>query len=601
MLGKGPALGNGRAWTTKPHIVEQSGGGRKTQHSSPPIAERRIQSDAMNDDTIIQLVAGPLSAEPEPAEVPSDFQWRAISALAVFRLLIAVLLMATFASSSEPRFFGDLYPQLFLIALLAWFVVGVLAAFACARRSLPIDLVTEMQLFVDIIAIGALSLASGGTGTGIAGLLIIFIGAGAAILTSIMAMFFAALATLSVLGVQMYLNFSGFTSLLDYPAAGLLSAVLFAVVFAIRPLARRLEQSEALARQQNVDIANLAELNRYVVQHLREAIIVVDGNDYIRLLNDAAANHLGVTRAAARGALESFAPELAALVSEWRSRPSDREPGDQTLLPGQDGARLQVHVAGFGESDADNLPLLIFLEDVSVLAERVQQSKLASLGRLSASIAHEIRNPIGAMSHAAQLLAEQSSDSATQKLTAIIHRNAERVSTIVDDIMQMSRRDSSRPKRIILAEWLGDFCQEYVETAQIDPRTIALAGDEAISEVIFDPGHLRQVLLNVLDNARRHAGADAGHPVTIDWGRAPGSRRPFMEISDQGPGIDPALHERVFEPFFTQHADGSGLGLYLCQELCELNRASITYRNLETGGSAIHIVFADPTRWSGIG
>lgn len=556
----------------------------------------------MNDDTIIQLVAGPLSPEPAEPDHAHDFQWRAISALAVFRLLISVLLMAIFVSSSEPRFFGDLYPQLFLIALLAWFVVGVLAAFACARRILTVDLTTQMQLFVDIVAIAALSLASGGIGSGIAGLLIIFIGAGALILTYTMALFFAALATLSVLAVQFYLNIAGLTGLLQYPAAGLLSAVLFAVVLAIRPLARRLEQSEALARQQVVDIANLAELNRYVVQHLREAIIVVDGNDNIRLLNDAAAMHLGISRAEARGALRDFAPELTALVQEWRANhDAHREPWDQTLLPGEDGARLQLHIARFGDGKSDNMPLLIFLEDVSVLAERVQQSKLASLGRLSASIAHEIRNPIGAMSHAAQLLAEQGGDPGTRKLTDIIHRNAQRVSSIVDDILQMSRRDSSRPKQIVLAEWLAEFCQEYTETAQVGADSLMLVGDEAITEVIFDPGHLRQVLLNLIDNACRHAGAGPGNPVCIDWGRASGSRRPYMEVRDSGPGIDEAFRDRLFEPFFTQHDDGSGLGLYLCQELCELNRATISYRSPPEGGSAIHIVFADPTRWSGVG
>ena len=289
-------------------------------------------------------------------------------------------------------------------------------------------------------------------------------------------------------------------------------------------------------------------------------------------------------------------------MQDWRAHhDAAREPGDQTLLPGQDGARLQLHIARFGDGDIDNMPLLIFLEDVSVLAERVQQSKLASLGRLSASIAHEIRNPIGAMSHAAQLLGEQANDAGTRKLTDIIHRNAERVSAIVDDILQMSRRDSSRPKKIVLADWLAGFCQEYTETAQIDPDTVVLAGDEAITEIIFDPGHLRQVLLNLLDNARRHAGVGPDNPVRIDWGRATGSRRPYMEVSDDGPGIDAAVRDRVFEPFFTQHDDGSGLGLYLCQELCELNRATISYRCPDTGGSAIHIVFADPTRWSGVG
>ncbi|MEM7612137.1 MAG: ATP-binding protein [Pseudomonadota bacterium] len=555
----------------------------------------------MSDDTIIRLMSSPLAPTPAPVEPTNEFQWRALGALGIFRLLIAVLLMAAFASSDSPRFFGELSPQLFLLSLLAWFVVGVLGAYACSTRRVPVVGLTEMQLFVDIAAISVLSLASGGAGTGIAGLLIIFIGAGSFILSSLMALFFAALATLSVLAVQVYLHAIGAIDLLEYPAAGLLSAVIFAVVLAIRPLSRRLAQSEALARQQVIDIANLAELNRYVVQQLREAIIVVDGDNEVRLVNDAAANHLGITRAMAVGKLGNLAPDLAAYVNAWRAGQPLAEVGEQTTLPGHDGARLQVHIAPFGDNSRERSPLLVFLEDVSVLAERVQQSKLASLGRLSASIAHEIRNPLGAISHASQLLAEQNSDTSIGKLTDIIERNAVRVSSIVEDIMHMSRRDSSRPKSLVLAEWLSDFVQEYVQTVQIDPRMVALRGDEAITEIIFDPGHLHQIMENLLDNARQHGQASVEHPVRISWGRAAGSRRPYLDVTDSGPGIAPENEERIFEPFFTQHDTGTGLGLYLCQELCELNRATLSYRRAEAGGSTLHIVFADPKRWSGVG
>lgn len=549
----------------------------------------------MNGDGIIRLDASPMAADGVEPVSPTEFQWRALSALAVFRLLIAVLLMATFASSDAPRFFGELYPQLFLISLLVWFVAGIVGAIACARQTVTVALLTESQLIVDIAAIAALSLASGGIDSGIAGLLIIFVGAGAFVLRSVLSLFFAALATLSVLGVQAWLDINGISAG-QYPAAGLLSAVIFAVVIAIRPLVRRLAQSEALARQQVIDIANLAELNRYVVQHLREAILVIDGDGRVRLMNDAASAQLGIPPSSVGEHIDALAPDLGAYVETWRRQQQRAGLAEMTLLPGQDGARLQVHVSPFGEARQDNAPLLLFLEDVSVLAERVQQSKLASLGRLSASIAHEIRNPIGAMSHAAQLLREQDASPPVAKLSDIIHRNAERVSKIVEDIMSMSRRDGSRPKRIVLAAWLEDFCQEYVETNELAPGTIRLVGEEAISEVVFDPAHLRQVVRNLLDNARMHAGVTPERPVEIGWGRVAKSRRPYLSIADRGPGIPAEWRDRVFEPFFTQHDEGTGLGLYLCQELCELNRAALSARERGGGGSVLHIVFADPAR-----
>ena len=558
----------------------------------------------MSDDTIRKLVAEPLTAPiPEALGAPApeaDLQWRALGALAVFRLLIAVLLTAAFLSSEAPRFFGELFPQAFLVTVLGWFVAGVIGAVGSTTRTVPSRTQAELLLLLDIGAIGVLSLASGGVSSGIAGLLIIFIAAGAFLVPTLMAAFFAALATFAVLGGQVWLNLAGQASLLQYPAAGILSAVIFAAVLAVDRIARRLAESEALARRQGIDIANLADLNRYVVQHLREAIIVVDSDDHIRLLNDAAASHLGVRRTIAAGPLRVQSEALAQLVSDWRSGRPTAPPGEPTTLPGRDGGRLQVHIALFGDAERRTAPLLIFLEDTSVLAERVQQGKLASLGRLSASIAHEIRNPLGAVSHASQLLAERHADEPTRKLTDIIERNTGRISNIITDIMDMSRRDTGHPQRITLGVWLAEFCQDYLHATRLDPATLVLAGEEAITEVIFDPDHLRQVVGNLVDNARQHANASAEHPVRFEWGRVAGSRRPYLDISDHGPGIDAAFEEQIFEPFFTRHDEGTGLGLFLCQELAELNRATLSYRRNDVGGSSLRIVFADPKRWSGI-
>ena len=405
------------------------------------------ETTAIREDLLSATDLDAISAD--VSQGAGDFRWRALNALALFRLLLAVLLMATFASSTTPRFFGDLYPQLFISVLLGWFVLGTVGAVAGTRKVVPLRTLTEILLFIDVVAISALSLASGGITSGLAGLAIVFVAGGGLILNQLMALFVAALATMLTLAVQAYLNVSGVASLLQYPAAGVLCAIMFIAVVAIAPLAHRLAASEALAKRQTIDIANLAELNRYVVQHLREAIVVVDHEDRIRLLNDAAASHLGLGADSVGQALSRASTPLAHHVYNWR-RGQYEEADEQTTMPGLDGSRLQVHIAPFAKGDAQRAQLLIFLEDISVLAERVQQGKLASLGRLSASIAHEIRNPIGAMSHAAQLLGERSADAELVTLSGIIERNATRVSDLVDDIMQMSRRDRSRPQQIIL-------------------------------------------------------------------------------------------------------------------------------------------------------
>ena len=533
-----------------------------------------------------------------PADDGSQFRWRALESLGVFRLFISVLLMALFLSSDSPRFFGENQPQLFLLVLIAWFASGVLGAIASARRTLPLAPQTELQLVIDTVAIGALSVASGGVASGIPGLLIIIIGAGSIILRGIRPVFYAALATLVVLGSQAYLWFQTQTSSVDFPAAGLLCSVIFGVALAIRPLSRRLEQSEALARKRGIDLANLAELNRYIVQHLRESIIVVDDQDMVRIINDAAAHYLGVDRSRVPGPLADIAPDVARIVDTWREGAED-EVRNMSLLPAEAGARLQVHLAPFGDKRSADAPLLIFLEDVSALAERVQQSKLASLGRLSASIAHEIRNPVHAMSHASQLLGERAGDDAdATRLVGIIERNGRRVSEIVDSVLQLSRRDSSRQQKLVLGRWLTEFVAEYLETRELPEDAIRLVGEEAITEIRMDPGHLRQIMWNLCDNAIDYASPPDAGPVTVSWGRAESSRRPYLEIVDQGPGIDPAFADKIFEPFFTAEPGGTGLGLYICRELCELNRATLSYRPNEETGSAFTIVFDDPNRWA---
>ena len=229
---------------------------------------------------------------------------------------------------------------------------------------------------------------------------------------------------------------------------------------------------------------------------------------------------------------------------------------------------------------------------------RVQQSKLASLGRLSASIAHEIRNPVGAMSHAAQLLAESEALSEDDvRLTEIIQTHSGRVSHIIDNVLQLSRRDSSRPERLVLGEWLRDFAEEFVETLELQEDEFTIDGVPQDLEVRMDRSHLRQVLWNICDNAVKFTSETGGILVEMHGGQMQGEKRPFVEVVDFGSGVDQATADKIFEPFFTARSGGTGLGLYISRELCELNRATLVYLDRPGGGSIFRIVFSDPKRW----
>jgi len=266
-------------------------------------------------------------------------------------------------------------------------------------------------------------------------------------------------------------------------------------------------------------------------------------------------------------------------------------------LVAADGARLiQPHFAPLGGLEPG--PTLIFLEDTSLMAERVQQSKLAALGRLSASIAHEIRNPVGAMSHAGQLLAESPvMGTDERRLTDIIRSNSERVSTIINNVLQLSRREATKPTRLMLGDWLEDFLDEFCETMQVPMARIAVHEEARDLEVRIDPSHLHQVVWNLCDNAMKYGEARDGISLEIRLSRLNPSNRPYLEIADRGPGIEAKAADRIFEPFFTGRKGGTGLGLFIARELCQLNRAVLLYEPRGTDGSIFRIVFSDPQRW----
>jgi two-component system sensor histidine kinase PilS (NtrC family) len=258
---------------------------------------------------------------------------------------------------------------------------------------------------------------------------------------------------------------------------------------------------------------------------------------------------------------------------------------------------VRPHFAPLGS--VSPAPVLVFLEDTSLIAEQVQQSKLAALGRLSASIAHEIRNPVGAMSHAGQLLAESEKLTADDKrLTEIIRSNADRVSTIINNVLQLSRREATHLERLSLPEWVEEFRTEFCETMQWSPDRLQVSSPPTDIEVRADPTQLHQVVWNLCDNAIRHAcSGNAGSAIEIRIGRLTPSARPYLEIADRGPGVAVENLERIFEPFFSGGRGGTGLGLFLARELAQTNGATLLHEPRSGGGSIFRLVFADPTRW----
>jgi two-component system sensor histidine kinase PilS (NtrC family) len=490
-------------------------------------------------------------------------------------------------------------PSLFLAACIAYFTAAVLLVIARRLHWSSLRIVALVNASVDAVAIGFILYASGGVASGLAILLVLPVLALTVLADQRDALLIAAVAVIAVLVQQVFIGITDAAPTADYVTAGLFGVVLFLVALAMWPVANRLRESQALVRRRELDLENMAQLSQYIVQHLRESILVIDAQDRIRLINESAAQILGDENAYPDALIGEASPRLLYLLESWRQAERGVEAvahSDPTFVAA-DGARvIRAHFAPLGTTDPG--PVLVFLEDTSLLNEKVQQSKLAALGRLSASIAHEIRNPVGAMSHAGQLLAESPNLTEDERrLTEIIRSNAGRVSGIIDNVQSLSRREAARLERLPLGAWTEEFQEEFCETMQWPRARLTVRAMSADIEARVDPNQLRQIVWNLCENAVKHAiGDDPQQIVEIRYGRLSGSARPFLDVCDRGMGVAPDQLERIFEPFYSG-GHGTGLGLFLARELAQSNGGTLLFEPRSGGGSVFRLVFADPRRW----
>src|SRR5271167_170274 len=505
--------------------------------------------------------------------ISTALNWRVLGVLNLYRVLVPLLLLGLY-SLGGARGIAVYSARLFFGATIFYLCFGLGSVVLVRGRLLSANTQTILQATVDMLVLVVLLHTCGGVASGLGLLFLVPVGGLAYLLPPRSALFLAAVAAIAVLADTIWQQLHGISDINSYATAGLLGVLLFVIAAAASFAASRVRESEDLVRQKDLDLANLAELSQYIVQHLRESLLVVDGADKIRLINESAAEILGDNHAIPGALMGEVSPRLLYSLSTWRQR--ELRDNTPSTFVAADGARvIQPHFAPLGSMPG---PTLIFLEDISLMAERVQQGKLAALGRLSASIAHEIRNPVGAMSHAGQLLAESARIGPDERrLTDIIRNNSERVSTIINNILQLSRRESTKPTRLDLGDWFDDFLDEYCETMQVKKAQIGILEEADDLEVRFDPSHLHQVVWNLCDNALKYGDTRGGVKVEIKLGRMNASNRPFLEVADRGPGIELHAVDRIFEPFFSGRKGGTGLGLFIARELCQLNHAILLY------------------------
>ncbi len=537
------------------------------------------------------LRTGSFSRRDLTGEAAGELRWRVLRLLNLFRTIAAgVFTLLYFQDSPQP--FGSHQPALYLWTGTGYFVFAVAASFALRTRWPALRWQAYIQLIADALAIILLLHASGGQSSGLGSMLFIAVAAGSILLGQRLALAYAALAALALLAEQTLTQLENLAGSFNYTASGIMGAIFFATALVGSWIAERFRESEALATRRGVDLANLSQVNNLVIQNLRTGVIVLDEDNRIRQINAAAMRYLDL-HGSPKGREMSVSAPLSQLVEGWRSARHEM-PGN---FRGPDG-NLFIPVIQTLSGHRDG-SLMIFLEDAETAAEQVQQMKLAALGRLTASIAHEVRNPIGAISHAGQLLEESAGlDDDDRRFLAIIREQSGRVNEIVENILQLGRRERIRPERLEITSWLRDFVMECCDTQGLPNDAIDLdtTGEDVF--VRIDPGHLRQVLANLIDNARRHAGANAnGEVVKLRLSRNGSASTVWLDVVDYGPGIPDDIVNRVFEPFYTHSRTGTGLGLFIARELCECNHATLKYGQDFDGRSCFRIRFQDENAW----
>ena len=510
---------------------------------------------------------------------PRKTNWTSVRLLNVYRLgLASIFFSQSFVPASPLVNIRDL--TLYSWASFAFLVLALIWMVAANIERRGFHNQVSLQIYGDIVIIILLMHACGGISSGLGMLLIISIAVTGLLTEQSVAILFASLAALGLLAEHVYsvFNIPGYTG--TSTQVGILGASLIATAIVTHKLILRARSTEQLVQQRERDMALLSALNQEIIDNMQAGVLVLGRNDRVRHINRAARDLLHLPRDGAIS-LPRDCTRLFASLMDWRR--SDN-PSASEMPHATESGNLQIV---FRELHSEGHPnTMIFLNDISSIRDRMQQAKLASLGHLTASIAHEIRNPLGAISYAAQLLNEGDRfEEADQRLIDIVNQHTARINHIIEDILNISRGDSTARESLDLRHWLPTFLDEFCQSGLAPREVFELSFETEQAVMMFDPGHLNQILTNLCNNACVHGGVDKSIHVRVYRDR---DQALCLEIADQGEGIDADVLDQIFEPFFTTSHEGSGLGLYIVAQLCELNGASISARvNQDEGSSFI--------------
>ncbi len=510
--------------------------------------------------------------------------------LALYRLLIASLIAALVFSPLSAMVGQAHHPALASAVSIGYLPIA-LGLLLWGRNERWLQTIVLWGALADILAATLLTHALPGASAGISMTLLFNIAAAAMLLPLSRGMLVALAASGALVAEYALSELEGGEGSRSLAELAMFVTSYLALAWISCQIGQRARRSQQLAERRGAEVANLFEINELIIRRMRTGVLVVDGGGRITVANEAATGLLGDAGselATGQARLPQVAPELARRLQRWRTGGGE---DDHPLQLAADQSEVQPR---FARLLADSDLSLVFLDDTSVVSRRAESLTLSTLGRFSASLAHEIRNPLAAINYATQLL-EESTDlgEADRRLLQIIHQQCQRTNGIVESVLGLARRERANPETLDLAAFVRRFVLEYRQTLSAETDSLEAIIRQSSVPALMDPRHLHQVLTALVHNALKY-GRVAGEPAQVRLRVASAGRTAVIDVMDRGPGIPEAVAAQLFRPFYTTSEHGTGLGLYIARELCRANQAQLDYISIPTRGACFRLVMAAP-------
>lgn len=491
-----------------------------------------------------------------------------------FSVGMALLFLGFYLYEDQLQWWQPAAPKLLPIVLSGYLTLAI-SLFISTRRSRHNQTDQLLPFFMsDILFYGLLLLYLAPKQTDISIIMLVTVGLGNFLVTQRYGFLLAAMATLMVLS-------HGFVhpsnQITDQVLSGSFISIAYFIEAAIvQSLKSGLDEARSQEKETKTQLLTASKINSIIIDRMQTGVCVVNGSGQISSLNRAVQE-----RISPKGVGDHIPDILFERLKTWQEF---KLQNDDTIKLELENGKKFIVIVSFAEINETST--LIFIEDKDTVTRRANQFKLESLARMAASIAHEIRNPLNAVSHAAQLIYDNPElDSDDARLCEIIVNQSTRMDAIIQNVLQLSKRKATEPKWLELDSWIMKFIDDF--SAQ---NSIKFTLSTEPMKIRFDPSQLHQVLWNIASNAIHYGKASKQSPIDIKFKQLP--HRASIRITDNGPGICENELNFLFEPFHTTSAKGTGLGLYLVKELCEANHAEIRYHNTINAGACFEILFA---------